>query len=100
MAKPTKVTSYRSGNLVLRVASAFIYEVNLYKYYKDRVEVVDTKYFSASAPIKDKKDESSKLKDCTLVKCVTWVAAPLDYLIENNFIEDDGRTNTKSRTRK
>lgn len=101
MENGTKVMNYRSGSLVLRAADKFLYEVNLYKHYKDRVEIADIKYYSTNKPLPDQKIETAKMDDYLLVKCVTWLAAPLDYLTKNNFIEEEsGRKNSKSRTSK
>lgn len=101
MGKPIKVTSYRSGNQRLKAGEQFLYEVNLYKDYKDRVEMVSSKYYVTNKPLNIPKNECMSIEDFVLVKCVTWLEAPLDYLTKNNFIEEEsGRTNSKTRARK
>ena len=51
MAKHIRETSYRSGDVELTVADKFIYEVNLYTLYPDRVESEGSRFYSSPKPV-------------------------------------------------
>ena len=91
MAKRIPQPSYRSGDVKLSQASSFIYEVSLYKIYPDRAECIDSQFYSAAKPLTVNKECTVvKNKKFTLMKTIAWLAAPLDYLENNNFKLDDG----------
>lgn len=65
--------------------------------------MVDSRFFSAVKPVKFKSPQIFKMSDCILVKCITWLEAPLDYLIDNKFTEfinEKSRRTRKPSTRK
>lgn len=87
MAKRIRETSYRSGDVELTVADEFIYEVNLYVIYLDRVETAGSRFYSSPKPLKYKECKVIKKdKTVTIMKTVTWVSAPISYLENNNFV--------------
>ena len=96
MAKHIRETSYRSGDVELTVADKFIYEVNLYTLYSDRVESEGSRFYSSPKPVNYKECKVVKVDKVTRVmKTVTWVSAPLDYLESNNFILCNERKSRK-----
>ena len=82
----------------------FLYEVSLYKVWKDRAECIDNQFYIADKPLEIKKEIiSKKVEDYMLVKCITWLSAPLDYLVKNDFklvTNENTRRTRKSRPRK
>ena len=71
MAKPTPEPVYHSGDVKVVVTDSFIYEVNLYRIFKDRAECVGSQHYSTEKPIgKFKECETVKTKTCTYMKCV------------------------------
>ena len=102
MEEAIKLMSYPSTNEVLRVAERFLYEITLYKDYKDRSELVDSRFYSASRPVRYKSPVIMKMGDYILVKCVTLLEAPEDYLSLNGYVEynaDNKRRRTKKETK-
>ena len=59
--------------------------------------MVDSRFFSAIKPVKYRSPQIFKMNDCVLVKCITWLEAPLDYLIENKFTEFSNEKTRRSR---
>lgn len=49
--------------------------------------MVDSKFYSSIKPVKFKSPQIRKMDGFVLAKCITWLEAPLDYLISNNFTE-------------
>lgn len=96
MAKRIREASYRSGDVELTVSDEFIYEVNLYTLYPDRVESEGSRFYSSPKPLKYKECKVVKKDKVTrIMKTVTWVSAPLDYLENNNFILCNGQKSRK-----
>ena len=87
MEEPTKKMRFRSGNLKCTEGSRFLYEVTLYKDYKDRSELVDNRFYSSSKPIKYKEVQICKMDNYLLSKYITLLEAPIDYLLTNGFKE-------------
>lgn len=86
MAKPTPPIVYHSGDVKLTVFSSFLYEVQVYLIRRDRAECVGSKFYTTDKPIKVKESQFVKVNDeITCAKYITWLAAPLDYLTNNNF---------------
>ena len=73
MAKPTPEPVYHSGDVKVVVTDSFIYEVNLYRIFKDRAECVGSQHYSTEKPI-------GKFKECE-----TWIGAPMSYIESNGF---------------
>lgn len=82
----------------------FLYEVSLYKVWKDRAECIDNQFYIADKPLEIKKETiSKKIEDYILVKYITWLSAPLDYLVKNGFklvTNENTRRTRKSSPRK
>lgn len=104
MAKKLTQNVYSNKQYELTEYPKFLYEVSLYKIWKDRAECIDNQFYIADKPLKIKKETiSKKIEDYTLVKYITWLAAPLDYLVQNNFklvTNENPRRTRKPSTRK
>lgn len=86
MAKHIVPTSYLSGTERIEIMPYFLYEISAYKIYKDRVELL----YSEMKAYKDKlniKKWSIKIKkgDYILLKCISWLGAPEEFIINNNL---------------
>lgn len=104
MANKSTQNVYSYKQYKLTEYPKFLYEVSLYKIWKDRVECVGSQFYIADKPLEIKKSTISKrVKDYLLVKYITWLSAPLDYLMQNNFklvTDESTRRTRKSRTKK
>jgi hypothetical protein len=101
MAKKLTQNVYSYKQYRLTECSKFLYEVSLYKIWKDRSESIDSQFYASEVPLKVKEATFVKMKDYTLARFVTWLGAPADYL-KNNFklITDEGnRRKRKPRTK-
>lgn len=62
-----------------------------------------SQFYAADTPLTIKKEIiSKKVEDYKLVKFITWLSAPLDYLMQNNFklvINESTRRTRKSGTK-
>lgn len=90
---------YISGELKLTACPKFLYEVSLYKIWKDRVESHGSKFFASEKPLKFKETISVKVEDYRLVKYTTWLSAPLDYMLSNGFELYDENTRKRRQQR-
>ena len=94
MAKPTPQTSYLTldGNRIYP-ASAFLYEVNTYKLFnakqaipsKGRAELVNSKFFIATKPLTTLGYKAVRTKDYLLEMSITWIGAPMQYILDNHL---------------
>lgn len=93
MAKPTPPTSYlTSDGSRIWPAPFFLYEVLTYKLFnekqakpaKGRVELVNSKFFKSSKPLK-LEYKILREKDYSLEMSMVWVGAPVDYIRDNNL---------------
>lgn len=103
MAKKSLLKFYYNGVLKLFPADNFIYEVSLYKIWKNRAECIETKLYTSNKILYVKDCTSIKVDDYTLIKFVSLLAAPLDYLRTNNFkltTNEEIRLKRKPNTRK
>lgn len=106
MAKRIPEPSYRSGDVEVVVADSFIYEVSLYRIFKDRAECLDSQYYTTDKPIgkfKECKVDKKKGRDHVYMKSVTWVAAPMSYIESNGFKlvdKNEGKRKRKSSRKK
>lgn len=75
MAKPTPEPVYHSGDVKVVVTDSFIYEVNLYRIFKDRAECVGSQHYSTDKPIgkfkgvRNRKDQDMYLYEMC---CMGW----------------------------
>lgn len=101
MVKKSTQNVYSNKQYNLTEYPKFLYEVSLYKIWKDRSECVGSQFYASNTPLTIKKETvSKKVEDYRLVKFTTWLSAPLDYLIENNFkiITNEGNRKRKTCT--
>lgn len=102
MAKKSTQNVYSNKQYKLTEYPKFLYEVSLYKIWKDRAECVGSQFYATPLTIK-KETISKKVEDYRLVKFITWLSAPLDYLMQNNFklvTDESTRRTRKSRTKR
>ena len=92
MAKPTPPTSYlTSDGSRIYPAPFFLYEVITYKLYKPtalckgRAELINSKFFKASKPLTTLGYKALKKQDYLLEQTVTWIGAPMQYILDNNL---------------
>lgn len=104
MAKKSAQNVYSNKQYKLTEYPKFLYEVSLYKIWKDRAECIGSQFYAADIPLTIKKETiSKKVEDYRLVKFITWLSAPLDYLMQNNFklvTDESTRRTRKSRTKR
>lgn len=104
MVKKLTQSIYYNKQYKLTEYSKFLYEVSLYKVWKDRAECIDNQFYIADKPLSIKKETTcKKVKDYMLVKYITWLSAPLDYLVKNGFkllTNENTRRTRKSNPRK
>lgn len=91
---------FRSGLINVSEGKKFLYEVCLYKDYKDRVELVDNRFYSSNNPISYNPYKAIKMDGYVLVKTISWLEAPIDYLISNGFREVENNVSNKRRKTK
>lgn len=86
MAKRTIQKKSPSGIESLLVSNSFIYEISLYKIFKDRVELAGSQLYSSKEKLIISKDTLyTKEKDYILMKCIDWIAAPKNFIEENHL---------------
>ena len=102
MAKPTPTTSYLTpdGSRIYP-APFFLYEVVTYKLFnekqiKGRVELVNSKFFKSSKPLK-LGYKIKREKDYSLEMSIVWVGAPMEYIRDNDLKIYDPKKNEKGR---
>lgn len=104
MVKKSTQNVYSDKQYKLTEYPKFLYEVSLYKVWKDRAECVGSQFYVADTPLTIVKEAiSKKVEDYRLVKFITWLSAPLDYLMQNNFklvTDESTRRTRKSRTKR
>lgn len=104
MVKKLTQNVYSNKQYKLTEYPKFLYEVSLYKIWRDRAECIDSQFYAAEKPLTIKKETiSKKVKDYMLVKYITWLSAPLDYLLSNGFklvTNENARRTRKSNPRK
>ena len=104
MVKKSTQNVYSDKQYKLTEYPKFLYEVSLCKIWKDRAECVGSQFYVADTPLTIVKETiSKKVEDYRLVKFITWLSAPLDYLMQNNFklvTDESTRRTRKSRTKR
>lgn len=77
---------YIKNDLKLFEHEKYVYEVDLYTVYDDRVELDNTKYLASNTLLNFKHYENKILdKHSQQIKYTNLVGAPLDYLNNNYF---------------
>lgn len=94
MAKPTPPPSYLTldGSRIYP-APVFLYEVSTYRILtgkqavpqKGRAELVNSKFFAALKPLTMLGYKAVKTKDYLLEMSVTWIGAPMPYILDNKL---------------
>lgn len=97
MVKKSTQNVYFNKQYKLTEYPKFLYEVSLYKVWKDRAECVGSQFYAADKPLDIKKETTStKVEDYRLIKFITWLSAPLDYMLSNGFtLYDESDTKRK-----
>lgn len=87
MAKIIHTDSFLTGTGdKVRPAKSFIYELSIYKIYKDRVELIESKYYSSENRLSLRKvDKIIKGKNYSLGVYIDWIGAPVEYIKNNNL---------------
>lgn len=87
MAKNINTESFLSGSgNKLTITKYFLYELSIYKIYKDRVECINNKFYASNNFISIKKDTKIySYKNFKIAIYIDWIGAPKDYIEENNF---------------
>lgn len=64
----------------------FIYEISVYKIFKDRAECHGSKFIYSNNPITIKKKAIYKRRNNYIIgKFIDWLKAPKDYIIKNHL---------------
>lgn len=86
MEKPTKITSYRFGDDKIEVMPYFLYEVTIYQISKNMARLLESSYYKSDKLLKIK-DTAIKYKDYSIVRNITLLAAPIEFIKNNNLQE-------------
>lgn len=95
------VKLFKKDSLILNSSDKFTYEISIYNIYLNRAECVGNKFYESDVPLKFKEVECINKGDYKIVKFITWLSAPLPFLLNNNFkiYENIGnKKRTKNRT--
>lgn len=74
------------GNDKIEVLPYFLYEVTIYQISKNMVRLLESKYYK-SDKLLNVKDTAIKYKNYSLVRNITLLAAPIEFIKENNLQE-------------
>jgi len=92
MVKHTLPTSYlTSDGSRIYPAPFFLYEVVTYKLYKQtasckgRAELINSKFFKATKPLKTLGYKAIKKPDFLLEQSIVWIGAPMSYILDNKL---------------
>lgn len=99
MAKAIEVPKYRFGTEDIEVLEYYLYEVSIYKIYKDRVETIGNKFYKTDNYIKVK-SAHKKYKDYILAKFVNLIGAPIDFINTYNLKLVEKNAKRRSKTSK
>lgn len=84
MIKNIPVTTWRDEHLRdITVSKVFVYELSAYAHYKNRVELLGSKFVTSSKPLKERIQVTKKI-GYRIIKSIDLVSAPLDYIISNS----------------
>lgn len=85
MIKSIPITKWRDINYRdVTISQSFIYELSAYNHYKDKVELLGSKFIKSDKPLKESVSVTKKI-GYRIVKSIDLVSAPLEYLINNNY---------------
>lgn len=84
MIKSIPVTTWRDEHFRdITVSKVFIYELTAYAHYKDRVELLGSKFISSSKPLKERIQITKKI-GYRIIRSIDLISAPLDYIFNNS----------------
>lgn len=84
MIKTIPVTVWRDEHFRdITISPTFIYELSAYAHYKDRVELLGSKFVSSNKPLKERIQITKKI-GYRIIKSIDLISAPLDYLIHHS----------------
>lgn len=77
---------FRFGNDKIEVLPYFLYEVTIYQISKSMVRLLESKYYK-SDKLLNVKDTAIRYKNYSLIRNITLLAAPIEFIKENNLQE-------------
>ncbi len=84
MIKSIPVSIWRDEHFKdITVSKMFVYELSAYAHYKDRVELLGSKFITSEKPLKERIQVTKKI-GYRIIKSVDLISAPLDYLFSNS----------------
>lgn len=99
----TSTKEYYNTNTgyIVSPGSAFLYEVSIYKLYKNRAECWGSTFYKSNKPLIIKNKSIYFKKDnYTIGKFIDWLEAPIEFINNNNFkLIDLNERKRKSSTR-
>lgn len=100
MSDPIYAYSTGTGYYIVEGPS-FLYEISIYRIFKNRAECLDSKFITSSKPLKIVKNAIYKrYPNYTLAKFIDWLEAPIDYIKSNNFKLIDVRAGKRTKKSK
>jgi hypothetical protein len=87
MVKPTTIpVLYRFGESKVEILPYFLYEVTIYKIFKDRAVLLDSALYKACKLLSFKKEVKSKhYKNYSIVKTINLLGVTQDFVDENHL---------------
>lgn len=86
MEKVTNQTRYLLGNNIIEVLPYFLYEISIYKITKNTAGLLESKYYTSTKLLNIKKDVvCKKYKNYSVIRFITLLATPIDFIIENKL---------------
>ena len=78
---------YKDGRQTVEVLSSYLYELSIYVFYKNRSELLESKFYSSNKPLKIKKDVKTikKTKDYKVISFLELLGAPQTYMESKGF---------------
>ena len=84
MIKSIPITTWRDEHhRDITVSKMVVYELAAYAHYKDREELLGSKFISSSKPLKERVQVTKKI-GYRIIKSIDLISAPLDYIINNS----------------
>jgi hypothetical protein len=84
MIRTIPLTIWRDEHLRdVTVSSKFVYELSAYAHYKNRVELLGSKFITSNSELKEKVQVTKKI-GYRIVKSVDLVSAPKEYIFEHS----------------
>lgn len=78
--------TYRYQDSQIKVASCFLYEVDLYKIAPNMVNILSSRYYISNKLLKVKEVEIVKrFKNFNIERFIVLIGAPISFIEENNL---------------